>query len=102
MSLTGQYALRLCAVYKSPKKALTYLYVPNKDDFSRVPEPLMQSFGTPSFSMMLPLKKGRKLAQVDIEKLWSSLTEKGFYLQLPPPQENLLKTHLEDLKRKSD
>ncbi|MEO9945638.1 YcgL domain-containing protein [Paraglaciecola sp.] len=84
----------LCAVYKSSKKQETYLYVPGRDDFSKVPDVLMKTFGTPVFLMIMPLKKDRPLAQVDIKKLRSELTIKGYYLQLPPPSENLLKAHL--------
>jgi uncharacterized protein YcgL (UPF0745 family) len=84
----------LCAVYKSTKKADTYLYVPGRDDFSRVPEPLMKMFGTPHFIMIMPIKKDRALGQVDIQTLRDELTKNGFYLQLPPPEENLLKQHL--------
>jgi uncharacterized protein len=84
----------LCAVYKSSKKAETYLYVPGRDDFQRVPKALLQTFGSPIFLMIMPLKAERKLAQVDVAKLRSELSEKGYYLQLPPPEENLLSAHL--------
>ena len=88
----------LCAIYKSSKKQQTYLYVPGRDDFSKVPEALLKTFGTPVFMMIMPLKKDRELAQVDINKLRTELKTKGFYLQLPPPTENLLKTHLQQQK----
>ncbi|WP_166423276.1 YcgL domain-containing protein [Paraglaciecola sp. 20A4] len=84
----------LCAVYKSSKKTDTYLYVPGRDDFSRVPEALMKMFGAPRFIMIMPIKKDRLLGQVDIQTLRDELTKNGFYLQLPPPEENLLKQHL--------
>jgi uncharacterized protein YcgL (UPF0745 family) len=85
----------LCAVYKSNKKQETYLYVPGRDDFSKVPDALLKTFGTPVFLMIMPLKKDRELARVDISKLRTELKTKGFYLQLPPPTENLLKSHLQ-------
>ena len=88
----------LCAVYKSSKKDETYLYVTKKDDFSKVPEPLLKTFGAPIFVMLLPLVKVEKLAQVDKQKLVSELDDKGFYLQLPPPRESLLKAHLAEQK----
>lgn len=88
----------LCAVYKSSKKQDTYLYVPGRDDFSKVPEELLKTFGSPIFLMIMPLKKDRELASVDINKLRSELNTKGFYLQLPPPTENLLKIHLQQHK----
>lgn len=85
----------LCAVYKSSKQQQAYLYVPGRDDFSRVPDMLMETFGKPKFLMIMPLKKERKMAQMDIETLRKELSLKGYYLQIPPPEENLLKTHLE-------
>ena len=90
----------LCSVYKSSKKDETYLYITKKDDFSQVPEPLMNTFGTPLFVLTLPLMKVDKLAQVDKQKLVSELNDKGFYLQLPPPRESLLKSHLAEQKAK--
>lgn len=85
--------MMLIYVYKSPKKLDTYLYVKGKNDFSAVPKPLMVSFGTPKFVMPLPLSKREKLGVVDKQKLIDSLNTKGFYLQLPPPPEDLLKQH---------
>ncbi len=84
----------LCAVYKSPKKAETYLFVERRDDFSRVPAPLMATFGTPQLAMMINLATKTKLALSDIDKVREGLRTQGFFLQLPPPPENLLKEHL--------
>lgn len=84
----------LCAIYKSSKKRDTYLYVPGRDDFSKVPEALMTMFGKPVFVMLMPMHKDRTLANLDINALRLELATKGFHLQLPPPEENLLKTHL--------
>ena len=83
----------LCAVYKSPKKQETYLFVKKRDDFSAVPDVLKQTFGTPQLVTIINLAKRDKLGFADIEKLKVALTEKGFYLQLPPPTEDLLKKH---------
>ncbi|MEC5318879.1 YcgL domain-containing protein [Brenneria populi subsp. brevivirga] len=83
-----------CVIYRSSKRDQTYLYVEKKDDFSRVPEALMKSFGTPHLAMLLPLDGSKKLVNADIEKVKQALKEQGFYLQVPPPPENLLKTLL--------
>jgi uncharacterized protein YcgL (UPF0745 family) len=83
----------LCTIYKSSKKSDTYLYLVKKDDFSPVPKELMVTFGLPVLVMPLLLKEGRELAQADIEKVKQALTEQGYYLQLPPPPEDLLKQH---------
>ncbi len=84
----------LCTIYKSTKKEGAYLYIPKKDDFSQVPDTLMSMFGKPSLVMMINLD-GRDLAQVDIEKVKQSLKDDGFFLQLPPPPENLLEQYKE-------
>jgi uncharacterized protein YcgL (UPF0745 family) len=80
----------LTAVYKSTKKADTYLYVEKRDDFSKVPEPLMNMFGRPQYVMMFDLSKREKLGIADISLVKDKLSSDGFYLQLPPPDENLL------------
>lgn len=87
----------LCAIYKSSKKEGAYLYVPKKDDFSQVPDALMQMFGKPIIVMMIKLD-GRELAQVDIDKVKESLDKEGFFLQLPPPPKNLLDEYKEQKK----
>ncbi|MBV7299542.1 YcgL domain-containing protein [Enterovibrio paralichthyis] len=79
-----------CAIYKSSKKESTYLYINRKDDFSEVPEKLLQTFGNPQFVMMVNLDKREKLAIADIKKVRENLTNDGFYLQLPPPPDAVL------------
>ena len=74
----------LCYIYKSLKKELLYLYIENKDDFSKVPEALFNSLGRLEFVMELELSPERKLAKEDIVKVISSLNDKGFFVQLPP------------------
>ncbi|BDY05319.1 YcgL domain-containing protein [Ferrimonas sp. YFM] len=92
----------ICAIYKSTKKLDTYLFINKRDDFSQVPEPLLEMFGRPEFVMILPLSKIGKLGQADIDKVREGLNDKGFYLQLPPPQEDLLKSHKEWLKSQQE
>ena len=84
----------LCSIYKSCRKEGTYLYIPKKDDFSQVPDTLMQMFGKPMPVMTIKLD-GRTLAQVDVEKVKTSLINDGFFLQVPPPPENLLEKYKE-------
>lgn len=83
----------ICAVYKSLRREDTYLYVEKRDYFEAVPAPLMDMFGAPQLVMLLPLSKTQKLAMADLNKVKTELAEKGFYLQLPPPKENLLEQH---------
>ncbi|MEW6983439.1 YcgL domain-containing protein [Colwelliaceae bacterium 6471] len=91
----------LCAIYKSLRKEQTYLFVKQRDDFSSVPDALMTTFGTPMLVTMINLATKEKLAMADLEKVKTNLVEQGFYLQLPPPQENLLDQHREHMKVQS-
>jgi len=88
----------LCAIYKSLKKQQTFLFVLKRDDFSSVPEALMSTFGTPQLVTLINLATKDKLAMADIDKVKSNLSGQGYYLQLPPPPENLLDQHKEQMK----
>jgi len=92
----------LCTIYKSSKKAETYLFVKQRDDFSAIPAPLMSMFGTPKLVTVMNLANKDKLALADINKVKDNLNEKGFYLQLPPPKENLLSQHKEEMQLKNN
>ncbi|WP_286272595.1 YcgL domain-containing protein [Thalassotalea hakodatensis] len=83
----------LTAVYKSAKKAETYLFIKQRDDFSQVPETLMAVFGKPELVTIINLNTKTKLGFADIVKVQESLTTQGYYLQLPPPKEDLLAAH---------
>ncbi|MCQ8104304.1 YcgL domain-containing protein [Methylomonas sp. SURF-2] len=74
----------LCFIYKSLKKEELYLYMDKKDDFSALPESLLNSFGSLQFVMELELSAVRKLAREDVVKVIASLESKGFYVQMPP------------------
>jgi hypothetical protein len=93
--------MKLSAVYKSTKRADTYLYVEQRNDFSKVPDVLMKQFGEPIFVMLIPLQKrlaklnNSQIAGITSKRFIEKLESEGFYLQLPPKPENLLKGHLE-------
>ena len=73
-----------CFIYKSLKKDELYLYLPNKDDFSSIPEELLTSFGRLEFVMELEITPERKLAREITQKVLAGLQEKGFFVQMPP------------------
>ncbi|GAA4353540.1 YcgL domain-containing protein [Kangiella taiwanensis] len=79
----------MCSVYKSAKKPDTYLYVPYDSDFDDLPEGLTSVWGEPELVMHIDLGQRDKLALVDITELKEKLTEDGYYLQMPPTQEEL-------------
>lgn len=89
----------LCSVYKSSKKDQTYLFVNKRDDFSQVPEALMTIFGTPIMVTVINLATKTTLGFADLTKVKTALAEEGYYLQLPPPKEDLLKEHKAKMKQ---
>ena len=60
----------LCAIYKSKRKPGCYLYISKRDDFSAVPDILMQSFA-------------------DKDEVMEKITQQGFYLQIPKQNDGL-------------
>ncbi|MDD0823018.1 YcgL domain-containing protein [Mannheimia sp. AT1] len=89
---------KLCAIYRSKKKEGMYLYVPKRDQFDRVPESLLQMFGKPEFSMFFNLTGDKSLLRAKNEEVIQLLEEQGYYLQMPPPPEDLLKDFLNSTK----
>lgn len=75
-------------VYKSLKKADTYLYLASRDEFGRLPEPLRAQLGTLQFVLEVALTPGRTLAQEDPAVVRANLAERGFHLQFPPTVED--------------
>ena len=73
-----------CAIYKSNKKADTYLYVQEEGNFSRVPQDLLRLLGRLDFVMTLELTPDRILARADPAQVRQQLETHGYYLQLPP------------------
>jgi uncharacterized protein YcgL (UPF0745 family) len=71
-------------VYKSLKKADTYVYLAARDEFTRLPEPLRTQLGTLEFVLDVALTPGRKLAREDIAVVRDNLVLRGFHLQFPP------------------
>jgi len=74
----------ICEIYRSPKEEGMYLYVKKSEGLSRVPEDLLKLFGKPQQAMVLLLTPEKKLAHANIEKVAECLETQGFYLQLPP------------------
>ena len=73
-------------VYKSLKKADTYVYLAARDDFARLPEPLTSQLGALQFVLEVALTPGRKLAREDADVVRANLATRGFHLQFPPTQ----------------
>lgn len=71
-------------IYRGSKKWDTYLFVEQKDDFSKVPKQLLDMLGGLEFVMQVDLAQRSKLAQVSTADVKKMLMEQGYYLQLPP------------------
>ena len=74
----------LAYVYKSLKKADTYLYLASRDDFGCLPEQLRTQLGGLQFVLEVALTPERKLAQENPEVVRHNLAARGFHLQFPP------------------
>lgn len=79
----------LCSVYKSPKKNEMYVYIEKRKGVEAIPEELLTFFGVPVHVFDLLLTPEKKLARVEVEKVMSDIAEKGYFLQMPPVEENL-------------
>jgi uncharacterized protein YcgL (UPF0745 family) len=82
--------MKICSIYKSSRKDEMYLYVEKRELLTRVPEALITMFATPVHLMDMPVKPGRKLARIDVDKMLAGITENGYYLQMPPPREDYM------------
>lgn len=74
----------LAYVYKSLKKADTYVYLAGRDDLARLPEPLRAQLGELRFVLEVALTPERRLAQEDPAVVRTNLAARGFHIQFPP------------------
>ena len=77
----------LAHVYKSLKRADTYVFLAGREDFDRIPEPLRTQLGRLQFVLDVDLAPGRKLAREDADVVRGNLVSRGFHLQFPPSTE---------------
>jgi uncharacterized protein YcgL (UPF0745 family) len=76
-----------CSVVRSSLKDYTYIYLQEGQDFEDLPTELKALFGTPELVMNLNLTPQRKLAYADVTEVRQSLSEQGYYLQMPPKED---------------
>ena len=76
-------------VYKSLRKADTYVYLAARDAFHAIPESLRQPLGGLSFVLEVALTPERTLPRADIVQVRQNLLVHGFHLQVPPNQAQL-------------
>lgn len=93
---------RICSIYKSPRKPEMYLYTLKADALARIPQGLLELFGTPQHAFDLVLTPSRTLAREDIAKVLENLESQGYHLQMPPPQDEYIEHLPEELLRRND
>ena len=71
-------------VYKSLKKADTYVYLAARDAFARLPEPLGSQLGALTFVLEVDITPERTLAREDPAVVRENLVARGFHIQFPP------------------
>lgn len=71
-------------VYKSLRKADTYVYLRTRDEFALIPEAVRAPLGELAFVLSVELTPGRRLARADADVVRRNLADRGFHLQLPP------------------
>ena len=74
----------LAFVYKSLKKADTYVFLAERDGVGRLPEPLRAQLGALQFVLEVDLLARRRLAQADPVVVVNNLRTRGFHVQFPP------------------
>ncbi|WP_108125461.1 YcgL domain-containing protein [Saccharospirillum mangrovi] len=79
----------LVSIFRSPKRAEMYLYLPRPAQFETLPEALRTQFGEPEHVMDLLLTPERTLARVDVTRVLEAVLQQGFYLQMPPSQTSM-------------
>ena len=70
-------------VLRSSKRADTYLYMREMDEYLDLPEALQSQFGEAEAFLSFELTAERTLAIADAEAVLRAILEQGFYLQMP-------------------
>ncbi|MGM0767480.1 MAG: YcgL domain-containing protein [Pseudomonadota bacterium] len=86
------------SVFRSSKKADTYLYVRRGQLWDDLPESLRGIFGAPVHAMDLVLTPDRKLARTSGQQVLEAIADKDFFLQMPEEQDS----YVVDFRRKPE
>ncbi|MBO6849644.1 MAG: YcgL domain-containing protein [Marinobacter sp.] len=86
------------SVFRSSKKADTYLYVRRGQVWDELPESLRGIFGAPVHAMDLILTPERKLARTSGRQVLDAIADKDFFLQMPEEQDS----YVVDFRRKPE
>lgn len=73
-------------VYKSQRKADTYVYLAARDAFDALPDAVRTQLGTLTFVLDVAVTPDRRFARQDAATLRERLQTQGFHLQFPATQ----------------
>jgi len=92
----------ICSIYKSSKKAEMYVYIEKSKGIKVIPEELLGFFGSPIHVVDMLLAEDKKLARADAKQVLFDIKEKGYFLQMPPVEENYMPGVIEFNKKLKD
>ena len=75
-----------CFVYASQRKANTYLWLQQRDNFKAIPASLAVMLGDLRFVLEVELHAQRRLPYEDIAVVTEHLRTQGWHSQLPPQE----------------
>jgi uncharacterized protein YcgL (UPF0745 family) len=76
-----------CEVYRSSRKAGTYLFVADAEDLGNLPDDLKARLEPLEWVMAIDLAERDTLAATRPATVIDSIESQGFFLQLPPGEE---------------
>ena len=73
-----------CHVFKSARRADTYVYLATREGFDAIPDALRATLEPLTFVVEFDLTPERTLAREDAVQVLENLTVRGWHLQMPP------------------
>jgi hypothetical protein len=88
---------KICDVFKSQRVQGMYLYVEKSQGLQAVPDILLEKFGVAHHVMTLLIRPEQALSLMTGERVLAEISERGFYLQMPPQDDE----HQRDIAAKN-
>lgn len=80
----------LCQAWRSDAVPDTYLMVDSVAGLDSIPEELAARFKNPQLVTTFELNASRRMAAADPQEVLRAISDRGYYLQLPPPRDQQL------------
>ena len=90
------------SVFRSTKKADTYMYVRRGQVWGDLPEDLRAIFGKPALAMELIMTPEKKLARTTGRAVLDAIADKGFFMQMPEEQSGSVVAFKERLRNSAE